>query len=125
MPDFIPLTPSDTNYELRLTFDSLVYLFAVRWNSRDESFYLSIYEQNTGPTTGRSRVPVIEGARLVLGVNIGRSSSHPFFSRHTFKMVDSSQQGIEALYDDIGTRVFLMHMSIDEIRNIDETVEAP
>lgn len=112
MPDFIPLTPSDTNYELRLSLDNEVFLFGVRWNSRDEAFYLDIKKSDG--------TPVLLGIKLVLGVPLGRTRNRPFFVNHFLKMVDTSGEKRDATFDDIGSRVFLMHLTRSELINAEE-----
>lgn len=111
MPDFIPLDPSATNYRLRVPLDNETYLFDVRWNSRDAAYYVDIRQQD--------ETPVALGLKLVLGVNIGRTYNHPFFQKHLLRMVDSSDDRLDATYDDIGRRVFLMHTSFAEIVDLD------
>lgn len=111
MPDFIPLDPSETNYRIRVPLDNETFLFDIRWNSRDAAFYIDIRQQD--------EVPIALGLKLVLGVNIGRTSNHPFFQKHMLKMVDSSGAGLDATFDDVGRRVFLMHTSFSEITGLD------
>jgi hypothetical protein len=109
--DFIPLIPSDTNYRLGTNLGGSRYLFDVKWNSRDESFYMDIREEDERP--------ILLGVRLVLGLNIGRNSANAFFSKHLLHLSDSSGEGREATFDDLGARVQLLHLAISEILTLE------
>jgi len=112
MPNFIPLTPSDTNYRMRIPIDDAVYLFDVRWNSRDKAFYLDIRRED--------EAVILLNIKCVLGINLGRSSAHPFFRKHLFRLFDTTEQGVEAKYDDIGKRVVLAHYTSRELFTMGE-----
>lgn len=115
MPDVIPLTPSDSNYELRIPLDDENFRLLVRWNTRDLAFYMDIREADGSP--------IALGLKLVLGVNIGRHSTHPFFGEHVLRLADSSGQKLDAGFDDLNRRVYLLHMSRKEIVEIDGLVK--
>lgn len=101
--DFIPLTPSETNYRLLVPLDEETFSFDVRWNSRDAAFYIDIRQDD--------ETPIALGLKLVLGAPIGRHCTHPFFVEHFLKMIDSTDSGLDATFDDIGDRVVLLHLS--------------
>mgnify|MGYP001589663758 CR=1 FL=1 len=109
MPDFLPLITSATNYRLSIPFGDEVFAALVRWNSRDEAFYMDLRE---GDGT-----PVLLGMKLVLGGNLGVRKNHRFFSRNLLRVVDSSDEDRDAGYDDLNSRVWVMHMTFDEIVN--------
>lgn len=118
MADYIPFVPGDTNYRLVVPLDNIDYLFDVRWNSRD----------NVDPVTGEARgayyfdlreadETIIEiGIKVVLGVRLGRTSTHPFFDVHVLQPIDLSGQGKDAGYDELGTRVQVLHMKLSEFK---------
>ena len=101
--DFIPLTPAATNYRLRVPLDDQLYLFDIRWNSRDQAFYMDVLNID--------ETPIVHGLKLVLGASPGRTRAHKFFIDHMFRMIDSTGEGVDATFDDIGKRVNLLHLS--------------
>jgi hypothetical protein len=121
MPDLIPFTPGDTNYRVgvALTEDggAVKYWFDVKWNARD----------NVDPVTGIAKGAhyfdireldesvVALDIKVVLGVNLGRTSTHPFFTKHLLRAVDTTGKGKDAGFDDLGGRVVVMHWTVDEI----------
>ena len=115
MPDIIPLIPSDSNYALRVPLDDENYRILVRWNTRDAAFYMDIREADG--------TPVALGLKLVLGVNIGRHSTHPFFGEHVLSLADSSGENADAGFDDLSRRIYLVHMSRREIVELDGLVK--
>lgn len=116
--DFIDFLPSENNYRLRVPLGSEFYLFDVRWNSRD----------NIDPATGRPRgawyfdlrdnaeEPIALGIKVVLGPLLGRGTQHAFFAQHVLQVIDTSGERRDAGYDDLGRRVQVVHMTMDEFR---------
>jgi hypothetical protein len=93
----IPFVQSDNNYSLATQIDGVPYVFQTYWNARDSAWYFDMYDgvQN----------PIALGCKVVLGVHIGRRSSGTFFDTHTLYAVDTSNQGLDASFDDLGGRV--------------------
>jgi hypothetical protein len=113
MPDLIPFTPGDTNYRLgvSLTEDggAVKYFFDVKWNARDNAHYFDIREVD--------ETVVALGIKVVLGVNLGRTSTSPFFTKHLLRAHDTTGQGKDAGYDELGSRVQVVHYTVDELLN--------
>lgn len=104
----MPLLPRlGGNYRFGATIESTPYLFDVRWNSRDAAWYMDVLEA--------SEQPIVLGIKLVLGAYLGRRSNHRLFKRGVFMMLDTSDAGRDATYDDLGERVILVYMPIDEL----------
>lgn len=93
----LPLQPSVGNYRFSTTITDVTYIFDVRWNSRDVAWYMDVYEANL--------TPIIYGIKIVLGVYLGRCSRHRLFRQGVMVAVDTTSQGREATFDDLGTRV--------------------
>lgn len=104
----IPFQPSIAHYTMSVTFDDLLVPMRVRWNSRAAAWYVNLYEPD-------AVTPIIFGMKIVLGVNLGRRSTHPFFQSNLIRAVDTTRQGREATFDDIGTRVKVVRFSLDEL----------
>ena len=113
MAGFIPFLLSETNYRMRVPLDDKVYMFAVRWNSRDSAHYVDIF-QDDGDA-------VALGIKLVLGTNLAKRHLHPLFTRFVFGMMDSERSGVDAAFDDLGRRVFMYVIDVQEIARLGST----
>lgn len=103
----MPLLPKFPNFRFGSTIDTVPYLFDVRWNSRDEAWYMDVLES--------SEKPIVLGLKLVLGTYVGRRCNHALFKQGVFIVSDTSGSGRDATFDDFGTRVILMYIPIDEL----------
>lgn len=104
----VPFQPSDTNVKLTVPIDDARYVFYHRWNSRDQAWYVDLYEEDF--------TPILLGIKLTLGGRIGASSNHPFFATHKLVLADTSGQGLDPGFDDLGARVILIHYSLATIQ---------
>lgn len=105
MPVSIPFLKSDTNYTLIVPIDDQQVLFDVRWNSRDEAFYVDMYQADD--------VIIALNIKLVLGVQLGRRSHHTFFQEHSMTVADTSDRSEDAGFDDLGDRIVVLVQSKD------------
>lgn len=113
MPQIIPFIPGQNNYRLRTSFDNEEVLFRVRWNAHDSAHYIDVLEPG--------EEPIAQGIKVVLGVNLGRRSTHPFFLRNLLHAFDTTLQGVEAGVDDLGGRVVVVRYGLAElVPTIDE-----
>lgn len=106
----LDITPGLPDQVFTTTIDDAPYVFNLRWNVRDSSWRMHIYEED-GIT------PVRLGMRVVLGTYLGRSSNHPLFTRGVFVVVDTAKTGREAGLDDLGARVQVVRYSLTEVLN--------
>lgn len=97
MPGTIPFLTSKNHYRLSVPLQNEQFIFDVRWNSRDEAWYLDLREED--------QTPILLGIKLLVGAPIGEGSNHEFFRTRTFEVVDTSGLGVDAGYDDLGARV--------------------
>jgi hypothetical protein len=96
------------NVRLGVTLDfGVPYVFDLRWNSRDASWYMDVLEAD--------ETPIVSGVRLVLGTYLGRRTRHQLFKRGVFVMFDTSGSGLDATLDDFGKRVQLRRYLAQEI----------
>lgn len=105
----MPLLPKYGNYRFAATIDTVPYLFDLRWNTRDAAWYMDVLE-----ASGDS---IVYGIKLVLGAYLGRRTNHDLFKQGVFVLVDTSRQGKDPTYDDLGTRVILTYLPINELIN--------
>lgn len=110
--DIIPFTPGKTNEEFRVALGGVTYVFHTRWNARDSidpdtgeargAWFFDLYEENL--------TPVAIGVKVVLGPPLGRAYPNEFFVRHILQVVDTSGEGADAGFDDLGARVQVIHL---------------
>ena len=103
----LPLIPSVAEYEFDTVLDESVYYLRVIWNARDAAWYLDIYDED--------RQPVMYGVKVVLGTNLGRTCDHPLTRRGALIAIDRSGQNADATFDDLGTRVAVLHLTSTEM----------
>lgn len=108
----IDVTPSEPWQEITATIDegdgiSNTYIFELKWNVCDSSWYLSLYEED--------RTPIFTGKRLVLGVYIGRRSRHSLLRKGVLVLVDTTRKGVEATLDTLGTRCVLRYFTVQDV----------
>lgn len=108
MAEYIPFTPSDTNYDLTIPLNDVNYTFHVRWNSTIPGWFIDIYNADQSV--------IAQGVRLVLGGRIGSHNTDPFFTLHYLQLIDTSGQNLDPGYDDLGARVQLLHIGIAELQ---------
>lgn len=109
MPKVLPLNTRNESphFSVGTVINDQSYTFSCKWNSRDNSWYLDVDEE--------SGTPIVSGVRIVLGVYLGRKSTHPLFTSGVFVAIDLSRQSKEATIDDLGTRVIVVRYSVEEI----------
>lgn len=95
----IPFLLSDTNYRLIVPMEDWTLAFDVRWNSTEEGWYMDIYEEDNSP--------IAINVKIVLGVTLGRRSHHEFFKDHIITVTDTAGSGLDAGFDDLGSRVLV------------------
>jgi len=110
MPLIIPFQPSIPNYDFTTTLDSFTVTFDVLWNARDKAWYFDLFASDL--------TPIIVGIKVVLGVNLGRKSTDPFFQQNLLRAFDTAAkagQGKDAGIDDLGARVIVRRFSLAEM----------
>jgi hypothetical protein len=104
----LPLTPATPEYRLATVLDEVSYVFDVRWNRRDQCWYLDAYEED-GETA------IFHGVKVVLGARLGRMHRHPLLSQGALIAYDTSGQLEDATFDDLGSRVLVVYVPNDEL----------
>jgi hypothetical protein len=103
----IPFEPSIPFYRFSTAVENTEYFFDVRWNGRDRAWYFDISTIN--------EIVVASGLKIVLGTFIGRTTEHELFRNGVFVAWDTSDQGLDATFDDLNTRVLVYWLSIEEV----------
>jgi hypothetical protein len=107
MPTQLPFIPSEFNYRVNSVVDGVEYIFDVRWNGRDEAWYMDLYDVDEDP--------IRTGMKIVLGSLIGRRSVDPRYPAGAFVASDLSNSGTDATFDDLGVRVVVFFYSFEEL----------
>lgn len=108
MPQRLPLIPSVPAYQFGTTLDGIQYLFNIRWNTREEAWYMDILKED--------ETPIRHGIKVTLGSFLGRRSVNPDFPPGVLMAYDTSQENRDAGFDDLGTRVVVFFYTLDEFR---------
>lgn len=108
----IDITPGDPWQEITTPIDEgdgtiNTYIFELKWNVRDASWYLNLFSQDG--------TPIKHGIRIVLGIYLGRRSRHEFFRKGVLIAVDTTGSSREATLDDLGARVVLRRYTVQEV----------
>ncbi len=102
MASEVPFVPSVPHQELEVAIAGLTVIMTARWNDRDRAFYLDVFESDN--------TPIARGLKVVLGVKLGRKSTHKFFVGRALFAVDNSNTGQECGIDDLGARVSILYL---------------
>lgn len=103
----LPFIPSVAAYEFSVEIDGVAYTFVVRWNSRAAAWYFDVLEADG--------TPIARGLKVVLGCYIGGGRTHDLFRLGAIVAVDTAQEGRDATFDDLGTRVEVRHLPMHEL----------
>lgn len=108
----LPCNPSEIGaswYSFACDLEGVEYRFLVRWNDRDSGWYMDL--------SAADGTLLLAGKKLVLGL--------PLLFRHRLvdgppgelMAMDTTNSGVEAGLEDLGTRVQLYYLTSDEIAN--------
>lgn len=103
----LPLVPSVPHYRVSTQLDDVQFILDVRWNSRDDAWYIDLLAED--------EEPISVGMKVTLGSFLGSRSAHEEFPDGFFLTVDTSGEGSEAGLDDMGTRVVVLYIPSSEI----------
>ncbi len=107
MPTQIPFISEEFNYSVSTTLLDQTYIFDVHWNGREGAWYFDLSDAEG--------VIIRAGIKIVLGALLGRRSVDSRFPAGTFIASDLSEEGVDATYTDLGTRVVVFFYSTEEI----------
>lgn len=112
MPRQLPFFPSLPHYSFSITLAEEDYVFNVRWNTRDEAWYLDLLEAD--------ETPIIRDMKVVLGAMIGSRSAIATRLPGTLIAFDTSGVGLEADLDSLGDRVQVFFLSAGELQELQD-----
>lgn len=97
MPQQLPLTSEFPNYRFGTSLDGVQYTMDVRWNTRDEAWYLDVLAEDG--------TPIRRGIKVVLGSLLGGRCIDPGFPDGVMIVADLARLGRDASIADLGDRV--------------------
>lgn len=97
MPQQLPLTSAFPIYRFGTSLDGEQFTIDVRWNGRDEAWYLDILSEDG--------TAIRRGIKLVLGALLGGRVVDPHFPDGVLIVADLARLGRDAAVDDLGDRV--------------------
>lgn len=103
----LPFVPSVPAYDFSVDIDGVSYTFDVRWNSRARAWYFDVLESDG--------TPIARGIKVVLGAYLGRGRLHDLFRLGVIVAHDTTRDGRDATLDDLGTRVEVLYVPVDEL----------
>lgn len=103
----LPLVPSIPNYRFGTALAGAQFVIDVRWNARDEAWYMDIREED--------ETLIRAGIKVVLGTLIGGRVTADKFPLGVFIAADLTARGEEAGLADLGDRVIVDFYSFEEL----------
>lgn len=116
----IEVKPDDTDdvdFDVPVfNLDGKDFLFRLRWNRRDESWYMDVFTAQ--------RDPIELGIRLVVAEVLAGTCIDARIWPGLLCLVDTEGEAEEAGFDDLGKRHRLVYETIDDIRSVRTAAEA-
>lgn len=103
----LPLISSAHHYTVSHTLFDVPLIYDVRWNTTDASWYLNIHDGDAAP--------IAFGLKIALGAIINRRVLDDRMAPALLVALDTSGKGIDATFDDLGTRVVVLAFHYDEV----------
>lgn len=100
----LPIDSEHPDYDVGITLEGRNYIFHVRWNVRDSSWYFDILDPSKVDERGKPD-PIVRSVRLVLGVVLARRCLDPRMPTGMLFASDVSGDERDAGLNDLGTRV--------------------
>lgn len=107
MPQLIPLIPSEGFYSFTSSLEGVEYLFDVNWNGRT-----GLWSFDISDATGNL---ISAGNTIVLSNFPMYRESSALAPPGVFVILDTSGTGVDAGFDELGTRVVMHYYTVDEI----------
>lgn len=103
----LPFQGGSADDAFATTLNSVTYVFVVHWNYRENAWYFDLQDSDQNP--------IISNVKIVLGCFLGRTGSVSPLADGIFVAVDTTQQGKEATFDDLGKRVQVRYIPAEDV----------
>lgn len=116
MSILIPNRSDLTYYEMQLTLDLVAFDLVFRWNERDETWYMSIYDPNVAEQSDGSRTPIIGQIPILVGSLLLSTYSRRDRPLGDFLAIDTQGEDHDPGILDLGSRVVFLYFSNAELQ---------
>lgn len=107
----IQVEQSNPDYTMGVVLDTNHFIMHIYWNDRQLAWFFDMLQPD--------QTPIINGVKVVLGQYLGRTAQVPPFTTGVIGAVDTSGSGLDAGFDDLGSRVVLVYVPVlDLLANI-------
>lgn len=107
MPEILPFVPEQATYEFSTGLGGEEFVFNVRWNGRDEAWFIDILASD--------RTQILSGIKIVCGTLLGDRNTDPRFPNGVLQAIDLSGDQLDATFEDLGIRVVIYFFSDEEL----------
>ncbi len=107
MAVIIPLHPNEPHYSLEVELDEIAYGLELRWNERDEAWFLTVSDS--------SQNVLVAGRKIVVELPLLNRFKDPRLPAGVLVATDTAGTMLDATLEDFGTRVLLVYLSLDEL----------
>jgi hypothetical protein len=105
--------PEVTAYEQHVDLEGRTYLLKFDYGQRDDSWYLSLYDQDEDP--------LVCGKRVAIGIPLLRGEVDSRLPPGILMAVDTTETGQEAGLEDLGARVKLVYLELASLEEVAES----
>lgn len=103
----LPIDQQTSHFTFSTELEGVSYSFSFRWNDRDGAWFMGI-----GDGSGN---PLVAGIKVLLGVALLGRRPAPGLPPGNIIVIDTTDQDIDAAYEDLGRRIQLYYLTTDEI----------
>ena len=108
MSGLVPIEIGDPEQRIEIVLGDVPVVMRVRWNSRDDAWYLDIWEID-----GKTEIAM--GVKVVVGALLRGRVAHRLYAGALFAVDDSGDDVEPGLYD-LGGRVTLWYLDANDRR---------
>lgn len=107
MPQTITTSQVLPYYSQRVTLEGSTYNIILKWNERDSVWYMSLLTDEN--------VPLMSGVKVVSDFPLNRREASSDGPPGLFVAYDTSEEGIDAGFEELGERVLLFYYTQEEV----------
>lgn len=96
----LPLRSDAAAFSFRTTLAAEEFVFAFRYNQRESTWYMSLYDADVEP--------IVLGVKVVVGIPLFRGCVDERKPKGTLVAIDSTKQDLDPGLEDLGVRVALV-----------------
>lgn len=105
MSSLLPIVQDSARFSVATELNDATWVFEFRWNARGAQWVMSVSDGDGNPVA--SGIPVVLGLPLLRGRVKGLGGE--------IMALDTSGQGVDAAFEDLGRRVVLVHFNAADV----------